>query len=99
MKLKLSAAKLKTLTIPEGKSGECVWDTSLPGFGVYVDKTAKTFLIQFTTRAGEEKRHKIGRSDVLSYDSDRQKAIRILREVQKDADPTAAIKQAPYLRS
>lgn len=46
MKLKLSAAKLKTLTIPERKSGECVWDTSLPGFGVYVDKTAKTFLIQ-----------------------------------------------------
>lgn len=94
MKLKLSAAKLKTLTVPEGKSGEYVWDTSLPGFGVYVGKTAKTFLVQFTTRAGEEKRHKIGRSDVLSYDAARQEAIRILGEVQKGADPTAAIKQA-----
>jgi integrase len=94
MKLKLSAAKLKTLTVPEGKSGEYVWDTSLPGFGVYVGKTAKTYLVQFTTRAGEEKRHKIGRSDVLSYDAARQEAIRILGEVQKGADPTAAIKQA-----
>lgn len=94
MKLKLSAAKLKTLAVPEGKSGEYVWDTSLPGFGVYVGKTAKTFLVQFTTRAGEEKRHKIGRSDVLSYDAARQEAIRILGEVQKGANPTAAIKQA-----
>jgi integrase len=94
MKLKLSAAKLKTLTVPEGKSGEYVWDTSLPGFGVYVGKTAKTYLVQFTTRAGEEKRHKIGRSDVLTYDAARQEAIRILGEVQKGADPTAAIRQA-----
>lgn len=94
MQTKLSAAKLKTLTVPEGKSGEYVWDTSLPGFGVYVGKTGKTFLVQFTTRGGEEKRHKIGRSDVLTYDAARQEAIRILGEVQKGADPTAAIKQA-----
>ncbi|OAN67987.1 tyrosine-type recombinase/integrase [Magnetospirillum moscoviense] len=94
MKLKLSAAKLKTLTVPEGKSGEYYWDTSLPGFGVYVGKTAKTFLVQFTTRAREEKRHKIGRSDVLTYDAARQEAFRILGEVQRGADPTAAVKQA-----
>lgn len=94
MKAKLSAAKVAALTVPPGKPNLYVWDTSLPGFGLYVGKTGKTYLIQFTTKSGEEKRHKIGRADALSYPAARQEAIRILGEVQKGADPTAAIKRA-----
>ena len=94
MKMRLTAAKVRALEVPEGKASEYVWDTSLPGFGVYVGKDAKSYLVQFTTRAGEQKRHKIGRTDVMSYDDARQEAIRILGEVQKGADPTAAVKRA-----
>lgn len=94
MKLKLTAATVSKLKVPEGKSAEYVWDTSLPGFGVYVGKTGMTYLVQFTTRAGEERRYKIGRADVLSYSDARQEANRVLREVSNGADPTAAIKQA-----
>jgi integrase len=94
MKMKLSNTKVKSLSLEAGKKQIFVWDESLPSFGVYVGQNVKTYVIQFTTKVGAEKRHKIGRVDVLSYDSARQDAIRILGEIQRGADPTAAVKKA-----
>lgn len=94
MIIKLSNATALKLCLPEGKRQMLYRDSMTKGFGVVVGKETKTFVIRFKTRAGEERQHKIGIVSVITCEDARKEAIRILAEVHKGADPTAALRQA-----
>ncbi|TNC95038.1 MAG: integrase [Stygiobacter sp.] len=94
MLVKLSNATALKLPLPEGKRQMLYRDTMTKGFGVVVGKETKTYVLRFKTRAGEERQHKIGIVGVIPCEDARKEAIRILAEVHKGADPTAALRQA-----
>ncbi|MBI3444914.1 MAG: tyrosine-type recombinase/integrase [Magnetospirillum sp.] len=94
MLVKLSNATALKLPLPEGKRQMLYRDTMTKGFGVVVGRETKTYVLRFKTRAGEERQHKIGVVGVIACEEARKEAIRILAEVHKGADPTAALRQA-----
>ena len=76
-------------SIPAPQSGYAiVWDDALKGFGVRVMASGiKTFIVNYCTHTGRQRRMSIGRCNVLLPDRARKEAIRILGAVALGGDP------------
>ncbi len=83
--------KLTVRTVSAARSGErdlFVWDDELPGFGLRVKPSGvKSYLIQYRNLHNQSRRHTIGRHGVFSPEKAREKARRMLADIQDGADP------------
>lgn len=78
-----------------GKAAYVVWDDQLTGFGLQVFPSGtKTFLLNYRTAAGDQRRIKLGRWTPRGYGADdaRAAALAKLAAIQTGADPRAEIK-------
>jgi hypothetical protein len=65
-----------------------VWDDDLKGFGVRIMASGiKTYIVNYCTRGGRQRRMSIGRCNVLRPDRARKEAIRILGAAALGGDP------------
>ena len=69
---------------PHGQS--LYWDIELPGFGLVVGKTAKTYVAQRDI-AGRARRITIGKHGVFTTEEARKEARRLLNEMARGIDP------------
>jgi integrase len=70
--------------------GEIAWDGAVAGFGARRQSgPAITYIVKFRTKEGRQRWHVIGRHGVLTPETARQEARRILGDVVKGADPAA----------
>jgi len=65
-----------------------IWDSELPGFGLVVGKSAKTFVAQRDVN-GRSVRIKIDRYPVIAVDEARKRAQRLLAKMGEGLDPIA----------
>jgi integrase len=72
-----------------------VWDDEINGFGVRVQPTGlKTYVVQYRTTIGQQRRMAIGRHGVVTTDQARTVARKHLAHVTLGEDPSAARKAA-----
>jgi hypothetical protein len=65
-----------------------VWDSLLPGFGLRVSpRGTRTYLCQYRTQRGTQRRYRIGRHGPLTPDQARTEAQKVLALVQLGKDP------------
>ncbi len=72
-----------------GKAPGEIWDEYLPGFGLRIGKTKKTFFVM-TRIDGKQRRITVGNAAVISLAEARDKARQILRDAAKGIDPQEA---------
>ena len=86
-KAKLSKAVVDRIELPA--TGKIfVWDSELAGFGVAVTSQGiKSWVINYRTRDGRQRRLVLGRADRLTADQARTEARGKLAEVDKGGDP------------
>ncbi|HVI49947.1 MAG TPA: tyrosine-type recombinase/integrase [Candidatus Sulfotelmatobacter sp.] len=86
-KIKLTKSVVDRIELPaDGKI--IVWDTEQTGFGVAVTaQGVKSWLINYRTRDGRQRRIVLGRCDRLTVDQARIEARGKLSEVDKGGDP------------
>ncbi len=75
MHQRLTKKIVQDLAFAQGKQ-EIIWDTELAGFGILLNKTSKSYIIQKKVK-GRAMRVTLGRSSVLSADIARNKARKI----------------------
>ncbi|MBI1292950.1 tyrosine-type recombinase/integrase [bacterium] len=81
-RMKLTDATVKAL--PDGSR---VYDTALPGFGVYVTPAGvRSYFAAFRV-AGKDRRITIGRADVLTADKARREAKALMGAAERGVDP------------
>lgn len=80
----LSAATIKTAT-----PGQTVYDDRIRGLHLRVRARAKSFFLYFRTKAGQERRPKIGDWPTISLERAREIATLWLRQVAEGGDPVA----------
>lgn len=89
MKMKLTQRSVAAITTPDptGKQ-QLYWDTELKGFGVLVSgvSDAKTYVVKGSV-GGLSVRRKIGRVDLLTVASAREKAKEMLLALRSGRDP------------
>ncbi len=76
-----------------GKAPGEIWDEYLPGFGLRIGKTKKTFFVM-TRIDGKQRRITVGNAAVISLAEARDKARQRLRDAAKGIDPQAAERAA-----
>jgi Arm DNA-binding domain/Phage integrase central domain len=81
MKRKLTPKTVEHLKA-EGRRRLEVWDTTLPGFGIRVYQTGRKVWFVIARVRGRQRRFTIGTHPVLSLGDARDKARKILRDVQ-----------------
>ena len=87
--MKLSKARINALEV-ENKD-YCVWDSTLPGFGVRVRPSGtKTFILQYRNKFGRLRRYTLGRVGQLTLDQARDEAIRLRGGISLGNDPSDA---------
>ncbi len=90
--------KLTVRTVSAAKAGErdlFIWDDELAGFGLRVKPSGvKSYLIQYRNQHNQSRRHTIGRHGVFSPEKAREKARRMLADIQDGADPAGERKEA-----
>ena len=74
-----------------GKAPGEIWDEYLPGFGLRIGKTKKTFFVM-TRIDGKQRRITVGNAAVISLAEARDKARKILGDAAKGIDPKEAEK-------
>jgi integrase len=85
--MRLTAATIRTLTLPEGCDDKIYFDDSLAGFGLRLRATgAKTWLAQYAI-AGRTRRVKIGPLELFDPGAAREEAKEILAAVHLGRDP------------
>jgi hypothetical protein len=72
-----------------GKAPGEIWDEYLPGFGLRIGKTKKTFFVM-TRIDGKQRRLTVGNAAVITLGEARDKARQILRDAAKGIDPNEA---------
>lgn len=80
----LSSAAIKTATV-----GTTLHDDRVRGLHVRVRRQARSFFLYFRTKAGQERRPKIGDWPTISLERAREIAVGWLREVAEGKDPVA----------
>ncbi|HTJ02610.1 MAG TPA: integrase arm-type DNA-binding domain-containing protein, partial [Methylovirgula sp.] len=74
--------------LPDGRA--IIWDSEIKGFGLVVHAGgARSFVVQFRTRAGRKRRLTLGRCGVLTPEQARKYAQEALVRVSKGDDPVA----------
>ena len=87
--MKLSKARINALEVED--KDYCVWDSTLPGFGVRVRPSGtKTFLLQYRNKFGRLRRYTLGRVGQLTLDQARDEAIRLRGGISLGNDPSDA---------
>ncbi len=87
--MKLSKARINSLEVQD--KDYCVWDSTLPGFGVRVRPSGtKTFLLQYRNKFGRLRRYTLGRVGQLTLDQARDEAIRLRGGISLGNDPSDA---------
>ncbi len=80
--------KITERTLTRKAPGE-IWDEYLPGFGLRIGKTKKTFFVM-TRINGKQRRITVGNAAMLSLADARDKARDILRDAARGIDPQEA---------
>jgi integrase len=89
MPLTKSAIDKLTFNASAPASAQIIWDGSIPGFGCRVfESGVKSFLLDYRV-FGRKRRFTIGRYGVLTPKQARDRAIELLAEVSRGADPLA----------
>ena len=92
--MRLTAATIRTLTLPPGKSDHIFFDADLPGFGLRVRATGgKTWMVQYAI-AGRTRRMVLGPPAVLDPGKARETAKDSLAQVRLGRDPASEKNQA-----
>lgn len=95
---RLSDATVKALP-PPAAGYRITYDTELPGFGMRVTAAgAKSFILNYRTRAGRERRLTIGSFPAWQTTAARKEATELKKQVDVGADPMAVVeyeRQAP----
>jgi len=74
--------------IPLGKSQVFYRDSTLPGFGIYVGKTSKTYFVErWMKEKGGAVRHVIGKHGAFTPDQARKEAQKLLGKMATGANP------------
>ncbi len=68
------------------------WDSKLPGFGLLVSASCKTFIVQREVN-GRSRRVTIGKYGVLTPKQAEDKARKLLQEMREGVDPNALRRQ------
>ncbi|MEE9479428.1 MAG: integrase arm-type DNA-binding domain-containing protein, partial [Kiloniellales bacterium] len=76
-----------------GKAPGEIWDEYLPGFGLRIGKTKKTFFVM-TRIDGKQRRITVGNAAVITLGAARDKARNILHNAAKGIDPQEALQAA-----
>ena len=85
---KLTAATVRTLTLPEGKEDHTHYDDDLKGFGLRIRAGgSKTFVFKYENGAGKTRRMTLGSVEELSPADARQMAKQFSAEVHRGNDP------------
>src|SRR5262245_47721034 len=92
----LNDKSIRDLKAPIGKSRQVLyWDSVVKGFGVRVMNTGvKSFVVQYRTHAGQERRYTIGRWPNWQGPAARAEAKRLLVEIDRGGDPLSEIEAA-----
>lgn len=85
--MKLTKRTVDGLSLPE-KGQSFVWDQELKGFGVRLNPSGKTYIVQ-TRVKGIERRVSLGKHGVITCDDARKKAIAELSKMLDGIDPAA----------
>jgi integrase len=84
---------IKAMPLP-AEGARIVYDDMVPGFGIRVTaKGAKSFVLNYFTRAGRERRYTIGQFPNWVTVAARQKARDLKREIDNGGDPLAAVEE------
>jgi integrase len=88
----LTDAKVRALVAPAGRHNKVYYDDTGFGFGCRVTRNgAKSFILNYWTKAGRERRHTIGRFPTWSTAAARERARELKQEIDRGADPMAEI--------
>ena len=88
----LTDAKVRALTAPAGRHNKVFYDDTGFGFGVRVTGAgAKSFILNYWTKAGRERRITIGRFPTWATAAARVRARELRQEIDRGADPMAEI--------
>ncbi len=97
-KMKLTDAAVSRLALEPGRLDLTVWDTEIPGFGIRVRPSSRTWIVGFRPagagRTGQFKRHKIGLAEVMKTAEARVQARAVLGRIATGADPLAERRKA-----
>lgn len=97
---RLADASVKKLEAPE-KGNKVYYDTDVPGFGCRITAAGtKSFVLNYRTRSGRERRYTIGRFPDWSTTAARTKAKNLRRLVDDGGDPLGdleAAREAPTM--
>ncbi len=101
MAAKITKPFIAGLKMP-GHGNKVYYDTDVPGFGVRVTATgAKSFVFNYRTRTGRERRMTIAPCNALSITDAREEAKRLRGEVALGGDPLGdkkALRSAPTVK-
>ena len=87
--MKLNKSTVDGAVLPAGKSDVVFWDDDLPGFGLRLRGTRKTWLIQFRV-AGKQGRESLGDIRRIPLDDARKIARQRFATIELGVDPRAA---------
>jgi len=93
--MKLTAAVVRALALPDGKTDHIAWDDELPRFGFRLrrshdgSKVLRSWIVQYTV-GDRSPRIKLGDYALLSAEQARSQAKKLLAQVALGEDPAAA---------
>lgn len=86
--MRLTAASIAKLSMPEGRDDIIYWDDGLPGFGLRIRAGgARTWLVQYRAGSKKIRRQKIGDAARVRLEDARNEARQLLAKVQLGGDP------------
>lgn len=91
--MRFTQANIEALTLPKGKSDLILWDPALPGFGVRVRPTSKTWRAQYRV-AGRQRSESLGDVRKVKLEAARKIARGRFALVELGRDPQDEIVQA-----
>jgi integrase len=87
-RLKLTAQNVRTVAAPDGKADFIAWDDSLPGFGVRVRGSNRTYVVQYRA-SGQQRRESLGDVRRITLQDARDIARKRFAQVELGGDPGA----------
>jgi integrase len=92
--VKLTAANVRTLTVPPGRTEAVFFDDDVKGFGVRVKPSGARSYVMCWKIAGEHRRITIGSVTDIDFGKAKNRAKDIKADVRRGDDPAAEIKTA-----